>query len=232
MSVSVLVPYRPDPTREANWQFLKQLWRSYYPDWQVVEGDAPGEEWCKAEAVEECLKTATGDVIVMADADVWCWGVGAAVKQVASPATPDKWAVPHLAVHRLTQAATEFVRMRGELFPDDQFEEHPYKGVVGGGMFVMERGAYIEAPLDHRFKGWGQEDESAGMAWTTLYGLPWRGIDPLWHMWHEPMTRMNRSTGSFESRDLWRRYRGALRNRSAMRALIAEGKQHGTTGSS
>lgn len=226
MSVSVLVPYRPDVAREANWQFLRQLWRSYHPDWQVVEGDAPGEDWCKAEAVEEALRFATGDIIVMADADVWCWGVGEAVAQVASSSYV--WAVPHLAVHRMTRGATEFVRMRGELFPDDQFEEHPYRGVVGGGMFVMQRDAYIEAPLDRRFRGWGQEDESAGMAWTTLYGLPWRGVDPLWHMWHEPMARMNRSTGSFESRALWQRYRRALRDRSAMRTLIAEGKRYGT----
>lgn len=231
MNVSVLVPYRGSEERQANWQFLRELWRSYYPEWQLVVADSPGEEWCKADAVAECLKMATGDIIVMADADVWCWGVGEAVTQVASPYTSYKWAVPHLAVHRLTRGATEFVLTRGELFPDDEFEQHPYQGVLGGGMFVMKRNEYVEAPLDNRFKGWGQEDESAGLAWTTLYGLPWRGVEPLWHMWHEPMVRKDRATGSDESRDLWRKYRRALRNRSAMKALVAEGKKHGTTGS-
>lgn len=188
------------------------------PDWEIVTGDCASPEWIKADAVADALTRARGEIIVMADADVWCEGVLRAVREVEGEAL---WAVPHLAVHRLTESATRHVRNGNPIELD--LDEPPYEGVVGGGMFVMRREAYEAAPLDRRFRGWGQEDESAAMAWTTLYGLPWRGVDPLWHFWHPPMERQSRTTGSDESRALWQRYRRANHNRRAMRELVAEG---------
>lgn len=223
MSVSVLVPYRPDGAeREANWGFLSQAWSFYFPGWEVVTGECAGEEWIKADAVADALSRASGDIIIMADADVWCDpdAVEAAVSRVL---TDETWAIPHLTVHRLTKIGTMRFRAAGWTFDPEDLDEPPYEGVAAGGMFVMRREAYEAAPLDRRFHGWGQEDQSAGMAWTTLYGLPWRGVDPLWHLWHPPMERMNRVVGSEESRALWERYRRANHNRRLMRELVGEG---------
>lgn len=220
MSVSVIVPYREsDVARRISWRFLQGKWKAEHPDWQLVQDDCPTEEWVKADAVSEALKYAWGDIIVMADADVWCDGVSDAVRQVESCGAD--WAIPHLTVNRLTVAATLKVVM-GDPF-EYTLDEPSYEGVVGGGMFVMRRETYEQAPLDRRFRGWGQEDQSAGIAWTTLYGLPWRGIDPLWHLWHPPMERDSRAIGSKESRALWERYRSANHNRPRMRELVGEG---------
>jgi hypothetical protein len=157
----------------------------------------------------------------MADADVWC--SSAAVEEAVLRVDHGKpWAIPHLAVHRLTPEGTALFKVHAHVWIED-LDEPPYEGVPAGGMFVMRRELYEAAPLDRRFRGWGQEDQSADMAWTTLYGLPWRGVDPLWHLWHPPMKRDNRVVGSKESRALWERYRRANHNRPAMRALVGEG---------
>jgi hypothetical protein len=105
----------------------------------------------------------------------------------------------------------------------DDLDERPYEGVLGGGMFVMRRDAYEAAPMDRRFRGWGQEDISAGLAWSTLYGRPWRGMEPLWHLWHPPMPRDNRVVGSSAGLELFREYRRANHNRRLMRELVSKG---------
>lgn len=221
MTVSVIVPYHSDGAeREDNWNYLRADWRSSFPNWEIVTGDCSGA-WVKADAIADALSRASGDIMVMADADVWCdpSAIQAAVTKVESGQT---WAIPHLTVHRMTPDGTALFKAHADVGVND-LDEHPYEGVVGGGMFVMLRSAYEAAPIDRRFQGWGQEDQSAGMAWTTLYGLPWRGIDPLWHLWHPPMERQSRVIGSEESRALWERYRRANHNRPAMRALVGEG---------
>jgi hypothetical protein len=220
VTVSVIVPFRPDGAeREDNWHYLQDKWSRAFPEWELITGDCRSDTWIKADAIADALIPATGDIIVMADADVWCEGIEAAVIRVQTGLT---WAIPHLAVHRLTEKSTRSIR-NNDPMQTREYEEHPYEGVIGGGMFVMRRSAYEAAPIDRRFQGWGQEDQSAGMAWTTLYGLPWRGIDPLWHLWHPPMERQSRVIGSDESRALWERYRRANHNRPAMRELVGEG---------
>lgn len=225
MRVSVVVPYRGGQEhRDANWLFLRERWyrlaRSMSPNWEVITGACSDGPWVKADAIADALSRATGSILVVADADVWCEGVIGAVRQVSEERYP--WAVPHLAVHRLTEAATRHLRDSNPIGHDD-LDEQPYEGVVGGGMFVIDRAAYENAPMDRRFKGWGQEDVSAGLAWATLYGQPWRGIDPLWHLWHPPMERMTRVAGSTEGLKLWQEYRRANHNRRLMRELVRKG---------
>ena len=102
----------------------------------------------------------------------------------------------------------------------------PYLGVEGGGLTVLSRAAYATAPLDPRFAGWGQEDESWGEALRCLLGKRWRGTADLWHLWHPPPARLNSHVGSAEGRALHVRYQVAARNRAAMRRLIAEQSKH------
>lgn len=233
-AASVLVPYRPDGGyRDRAWQWVHRWWATAYPRWQVVEGRPPPGPWCKALAVRDALARADHDLLVIADADVVCDGVGEAVAAVVGGAA---WAVPHERVHRLTEHATRLV-LAGT--PPDRIRggraRTPYVGVAGGGMVVIPRGSYVRAPLDPRFRGWGQEDESAGLAWHTLLGRPWRGTAALYHLWHPPAPRLNAHVGSRESRALHVRYQYAANTapaqaaRAAMARLIAEHRQTTTT---
>lgn len=221
--VAVLVPYRESgPDRAAAWQYLAGLWAERYPTWQVIAADSPGEKWCKAAAVSAALAQTDAPLLVVADADVWCDGVGAAVDAVRDGAG---WAMPHFRVCRLTSLASALVYETGE-WPRHRvtttYAQPPYPGKRGGGMVVLSRDTYLKAPLDPRFQGWGQEDEAWALALRRLAGKEWRGTEDLWHLWHEPQYRRSRSVGSRENFVLFRRYMTNSRDVARMKALVGE----------
>lgn len=92
----------------------------------------------------------------------------------------------------------------------------------GGGMIVARRETLLEVPLDSRYVGWGQEDESHALALNCLAGMPWRGDAHLIHLWHPPAKRQTRRKGSRRSWELFKRYRAAASDPVAMRALLKE----------
>jgi hypothetical protein len=221
--VTVVVPFRGDAGwRNRVWVWVQRWWAAHYPGWQVVAGACPDGPWVKAAAVADALTRATGDILVLADADVVCVGAGEAARKVASGAAP--WAVPHGQVRRLSAQATDLVlagadpsaAMAGLARP-------PYRGVEGGGLVVLPRTCYEQAPLDPRFVGWGSEDEALALALRTMVGKPWRGTDVLWHLWHDPQPRLNQHVGSAASHALLTRYQFAAKEgRPAMRRLLTE----------
>lgn len=220
LGVSVLVPWRETPERAPLWGHLRARWERL--GWQVVEGDCGEGPWRKGAAVADALSRAEHDLLVVADADVWTEGVAEAVNAVNVGA---RWAIPHNRVLRLTPKATLQVLELGKFSGPaaETYMERPYVGHPGGGMVVLTRALYDEAPIDPRFAGWGQEDDSWALALRVLAGRPWRGLEDLWHLYHSPQPRQSRVVGSRESRMLWKRYERA-RDAARMRALIAETK--------
>jgi hypothetical protein len=216
VNVSVLVPWQPGcPHREAAWNFLRSRWERVG---EVIVGTCEGP-WVKAAAVADALTRAAGDVLVIADADVWVDPSDA----VAACAT---WAVPHLKVHRLSEASTAQVLngadwRRLPLDASNPRDRKPYVGQAGGGVTVVRRDVYEDCPIP-RIVGWGQEDESWAIALQCLYGKPWRGNVDLVHLWHPPQPRRSRVVGSDESRKLRARFRSERSNPTAMRELIKE----------
>jgi hypothetical protein len=166
--------------------------------------------------VGDAVSRTDADVLVIADADVW-------VDPAEAVAACQTWAVPHLKVHRLSEQSTQTVLEGGDWrgLPLDQ---KPYKGFLGGGVTVIRRSLYEQVPLDRRFVGWGQEDESWAMALESLFGEPWRGGRDLVHLWHPPQPRKSRSVGSDAGRELKVRYSRARRHPERMRAIVDESK--------
>lgn len=222
MSVAVVVPWRDtgDGHRADAWSHIQRRWRSTYPDWELIEGRPPDGPWCKGLAVADGLARTSAGIIIAADADVWCDHTHLAVAAVADGA---RWAVPHWWVHRLDPDATGAVLAGGPL--DGRLDRPRYVGFAGGGITVIDRSLLEAVPIDPRFTGWGQEDQAANYAWTTLGGDPWRGTGDLWHLWHSPALKFSRQYGSPQSTALWRRYQRALRRPDAMSALIAETRE-------
>lgn len=166
------------------------------------------------------IAASSAEVVVLADADVWCEGLPEAISAVRDGAP---WAVPHHHVKRLTEAATTAL-LGGEDLPAD-YTQPPYEGVWGGGITVARRETFLEVPLDPRFVAWGQEDESHGIALHHLAGPGWRGATDLTHLFHPPQERMTRRRGSLESWQLHLRYRRARRDSAALTALVEEAKR-------
>lgn len=157
--------------------------------------------------------------MVIHDADVWCDGLDRAVAAVADGAP---WAIPHEHVHRLDQTSTAAVLAGAPL--GGTLTEKPYRGWAGGGIVVLPRSTYDQVPIDPRFAGWGQEDDSWAIALTQLAGEPWRGDGDLWHLWHPPQPREGRIIGSAEGKALNRRYRAARYDPVRLARLIEEAR--------
>jgi hypothetical protein len=224
----VAIPWREtDPHRVAALQWVARQWESVGHT-GIMLGASGIEDWCKALAVENAIRDQPGDILVVSDADAWSPGVVEAIQHVRDGAA---WAVPHYKVYRLNQDATAEVlagREPHEDMPLDPFRPDlpgfAYAGVLGGGIVVLRREVYEDCPLDPRFRGWGQEDESLGLALTCLHGPPVRLDHPLWHLWHPPQQRKTRGVGSDEGMALYKRYSRAKRRPEQMRALIEEGR--------
>jgi hypothetical protein len=152
---------------------------------------------------------------------VWTDGLAAAVGAVEAGVG---WAVPHRYVHRLSEGATAAL-LNGQAWDGIPLAEREYVGVDGGGFVVARRETLLDAPLDPRFVGWGQEDTSWAAALDCLAGGHWRGDADLIHLYHPPQERMTRTRGSRASWALYRRYHATRVRPDAMRALIDEAKE-------
>lgn len=175
--------------------------------------------WSKAAAITPVIAASRADIVVVHDADVFC-PLDEAIAAVMDGAA---WAVPHDQVFRLSEQGTINYLAGHVLDPwAGDLTEAPYRGVEGGGIVVAHRHVLLDAPMDPRFIGFGQEDEAWALALRALFGAPWRGGDRLAHFWHQPQPRLNRRIGSREGWRLYRRYAKASRNEATMRALLAE----------
>jgi hypothetical protein len=219
--IAVVVPWASGCThRERALTYVVQRWAS--ERLPVVLGHSSAERWSKGLAVADALRRTDASLLVIADADVWTDGVFDAIQRVRSGSP---WAVPHRMVHRLTPEATESV-LRGRWFDESlPAAEPPYPGFAGGGMVVLPRSVYERVPLDPRFVGWGQEDESWATALRTLVGRPWRGSARMYHLWHPPQERRNRRYGNINSVNLWRKYRAASGRPRLMDKLLEVPRQ-------
>lgn len=222
MTVEVVMSWRDHGCeyRRRNLQWVLRQWST--TGWPVrTFGADDGHGWCRANDVTPLVESSSADTIICADADCWTDGIYEAVAAVEAGAA---WAVPHLMVCRLSEAASERVLAGEPPEAQTEFAERPYKGHPAGTLFVIQRDVYLETPLDRRFVEWGQEDDAANLAWTLLYGAPWRGKAPLHHLWHPPQPRRSRGIGNDANLALYRRYKTARNDPGRMRALIAEAK--------
>lgn len=219
MNLEVVIPYRdgcPHRARALTWvldQYRTLGWNT------TVAADSTTGAWCKAAAAMPAIHASRADVVVLADADAWTDGLPAALHAIDSGRA--RWAIPHDQVHRLTEHATSLL-LDGHDWRDLELAERAYRGVQGGGITIARRQVLLDAPLDPRFQGWGQEDESHALALHCLHGRPWRGTAPLVHLYHPPQPRETRRRGSTAGWRMFHAYRRARRDPSAMRRLARE----------
>lgn len=153
MAVSVVIPWRGGcPERERAFDFVRTQFAQKHPDWTLCVGtDASDGGWHKGAAVTDALASASGEIIVQADADVWCDDLAPAVAAVKNGAP---WAIPHTLVKRLSSEATTAL-LTGQPWGHFPLAQQPYQGIPGGGMLIAPREVIRSIPIDPRFTGWG-----------------------------------------------------------------------------
>jgi hypothetical protein len=219
LSTEVIIPYRADGDHRARaLAYVLDRYERERPDWRVTVAETQGQPWVKALAAMPAVERSDAEIVVLSDSDVWCDRIADAVAAVADGAL---WAIPHSAVHRLSEQGTAAV-LAGEPWKGQPLAERPYRGLEGGGIVVARRETLLDCPMDARFTGWGREDSALGMALFTLHGPPWRSSSPLVHLFHPPQRRVGRKRGNPQTEALFRRYIHARRDKAAMRALLDE----------
>ena len=142
----------------ARWEALRPNGKS---------SKAAADRWCKAEAVNDAARYATGDVWVICDADLWVesWptlrdaagsheptaGPSPAATSTASTRPPPPTSSPTTRpAHRLARPTPQIdTSLRNA---------NPYRLFPGGGIFAVTPDAYDQAGgFDPRFVGWGGE---------------------------------------------------------------------------
>lgn len=226
MRVSVLVPFRGGcPHRDRAWRFVREWYKTAFPDWQIELGDSESPEFSRTQAILDAYRRADGDVLVVADADVICDAIPDAIDQ----ASEKGWAIPHRLLHRLSPESTDLVLAGADwrglpLSTDNRQDCKPYVGFEAGTLLVLTRETFDAAPPDPRFVSWGHEEEAWSAALRCLVGPPWRGTADLVHLWHPAAPRQSRGKGSDANLNLCRRYRSARTSPTRMRTLIEEAK--------
>jgi hypothetical protein len=222
VDVSVIVPFQSDcPHRIAAWDWVRASLEAEHPDWEIIVGTCPDGHWRKACALQDAIDRASGDRLVMHDADV-------RVHNLNDALNAGRVVVPHRTVWRLTHPETERFKAGGQA-PFDTVRD-PYPGRPCGGVLILDRNVWDEIPMDHRFQNWGQEDDSWALALDTILGTDLerdRLAADLIHLWHPDSPRMapGSAYGSEANVALWRRYRDASGNPTAMRALLDEARE-------
>ena len=218
----VIVPFQASsPERQANWEWVRARYAERYPDWELILAEQASGQWVKARALAPALASCASDVVVIADADVWCDGLPDAVEAVRAGAP---WAIPHGTVYRLSADATRLVLEGAD--PEGQEPqkgEEPYEATPGGMLIVSQRDTLLDVPPDPRFVGSSGMDIAWAHALGCLAGKPWRGSATAYHLWHPWDKQSDRVGGEPRSSvRLRRRYSLARINRAWMRRIIAE----------
>jgi glycosyltransferase involved in cell wall biosynthesis len=213
--VSVVVPRAKDHGhRDRLWDWLRPRYAALHPTWQVVEGFAPSRPWRKGAAVRDALARASGEILVIIDADC-ILPPATLVEAIDRVQAGAPWVIPHGSVYRLAEDVTERVLT---LAPENRAAEDivgplarpAYRGLPGGGCLVLPRTTYDATggfPL--AFEGWGSEDEGFAVILDTLAGPHVRLNAPLIHLWHPPADGRQDAPGKHKNRALLMRLRQA-----------------------
>lgn len=232
MTVSLVVAVSGDAERLRNWAWLRKRYEWAFPTWEIVEHTEPVEPWSKGAAVNAAAERATGNLLVVADADVHVQPE-ALIDAIGALAGGAAWCVPYGHVYRLSAAPTDRITADAPTssinwetpdprpLPNRLLERPVRRGPAGGGIAVVRTADFHRVGgIDPAFTVWGGDDEAFGRALDTLVGPHVRLDYPAWHLWH-PTLRPSNGRGSAENERLAAMYLDAVGDREAMAALCA-----------
>jgi hypothetical protein len=104
--ISALIPYKPDHgRRDFLWGFVRQRYEQLLPQIELCLGNDDGELFCRAKAINEAARKATGDIFMIVDTDLVY--NPQLVEELLTIVHDYPWVIPFSNAYRLTREATD-----------------------------------------------------------------------------------------------------------------------------
>lgn len=217
--VTVIVPWRPAPTRDASFDFVTDWYRRSVPDARILTVDSDDEIFnlarCRNLGVAEIDDP--DEVVVISDADTFPESapLRAAIAQAASSGLVH---LPYTEYHWLGARGSAEL-LDGTAAPDCDFEL--VLGACSGVYVTTPRTWWSHGGQDERFRGWGFEDAAWFLAHGALLGAPpRRHPGRVFAMHHE--TQLRQGMQFDRNEQLFHRYRAASQSAEVMLQLVEE----------
>lgn len=225
MTVSVIVPYRSDNGghRDRAFTWVAERWHRGCPEFEVMLGTDDGGtepgQFNRSLALNRAADAASGDVLVIADADTTCepsWAL-AAVERVRGGAP---WV---LATHyaKMSEQETERI-LAGRVDVELTTAGAEWVGTNSqSGIVVIERRAFEAVNgFDESFTHWGYEDVAFALALATLVAPAERLPGQVSHLWHPVHPEAHEHANYYPQLRLFEYYLAASASAERMRALV------------
>jgi len=168
--VTVLVPWRSAPSREAAFDFVTDWYRSALPGARILPIDSDDELFnlARCRNLGIALLDDPDEVVVITDADTFP-EVGPLRDAIAAAASSGLVHLPYTDYHWLGARGTaELLSGTDPTVCDFEL----VRGACSGVYVTTPRTWWAHGGQDERFRGWGFEDAAWYIAHRTLLGAP------------------------------------------------------------
>lgn len=225
MNEVILVPRRVDNgPRDVLWEWCRAWWEREQSHMPIIEGHHDDGLFNRSAAVNRAAELAGDwDVAVLIDSDVIC-NPELLKDSIRLARETGKMVLPHDVRKDLNNRGTQMV-MAGFKGNWERFVHRRYPDMVSS-VVVIPRGLWDEVGgFDEAFRGWGYEDTAFAAAAETFGDGILRLQGEVWHLWHPTAKEGRPGTPTWSVNSAkGQRYRAAIGNREAIRALQEEGR--------
>ncbi|MFC0559387.1 glycosyltransferase family 2 protein [Halalkalibacter alkalisediminis] len=225
-NVSIIIPFQTDHgPRAAAFEWVKNYYSNVIPEAEVGLGIMNESHMNKAKAVNQAVKQATRDILVIADADVVYDPkiIVESIKLLKKAA----WVVPFTELYDVSQEDTKKLLTEKPKWPIGLKPKNChkikwlYEGFAGKLIIIPRKHFEAVGGFDERFIGWGGEDDAFSHAVNTICGEFVNLKAKIFHLWHPPAYWTTNPNADANSK-LLNRYIAASGNKKEMNKLIQE----------
>lgn len=184
-NVSVIIPISlNDEPRAQAFHWIKKYYEKMFPEVELCIGVSNEKPFSKAKAINEAVKKSKGEILVIADADLFF--DPSLLKEAIQNLENRAWVIPFRTVLNISPESTkELLNLEPQWPIPINLETRARPYAANGGINIVPRQHFEKVGgFDERFVGWGGEDDAFAVSLNNLCGYVKRLNGVLYHLWH------------------------------------------------